>query len=113
MEVPIVDKLIEFVKKCPFDKYSVTPTGISKKDNYASILNVYINNYRKSEPVYEIIMNGVDVTEYYSRNDYLRLKEAIQETNKKYEEYLINNFVFEDLEPVIEAHNVEDLDGFV
>lgn len=113
MEVPAVDKLIEFIKKCPYDKYSISPTGITRNSNYYSVLHVYINKYKASNPVYEIILNGVDVTEYYTEVEHLKLKEALQEANNKYKEYLINTFIFEDLNPVLETYNVKDFDGFV
>lgn len=112
MQVPTIDKIIEFIKNCPFDKYSVSSHGIYKTENYTNILGIYVDTYnRKSER--EIILNGVNVGEYYSEKDFNKIREALIETNKYYKQYLINNFIQEDLKPVLQTYNKEDFDGLV
>lgn len=104
MEVPVASKIIDFIKQCPFDKYIIGQSFIRKPNNKPCILNV-----ERLLDGWYIGINGVDVSNYYSKKDLEDIKEALAEAYKHYQQYQIDNFIYDDLNPILNTYSSEEL----
>jgi len=104
MELPVINDIIKFIERCPFEKYGMNNYSIYKQENPEStILSVNC-----TEDYKYFYIGNVYLTDSYSKNDLLRILEALQKRNKEYQQYTINNILYDDIVPVINDYSPAD-----